>query len=838
MYVESIFGNEFLHRIEAIRSLAHQEINRSKQVEFGQFFTPIETANLMASMFTNSPESVHLLDPGAGIGVLTAAYINQIVQFFPKTIDVTVYELDSTLFPGLQSTLTECGSYCQRNKISFHSEIKQEDFIESISEKLGSRNSFFPIETPNFNAIIMNPPYRKINSNSKERKQLSSIGIETTNLYSAFLWLATKVLSENGELVAIIPRSFCNGSYYKNFRVDFLRTMSIQRIHIFESRKKTFQEDDVLQENIIIHATKGTDKPEFVTISSSSGPDGEDLQFHQVRYENLVYPDDTDQYIRIISDQIGQQFEEKMKTFFTTLQDLNLSVSTGRVVDFRADEYLSTAPEDAETIPLIYPNSFQNGYVNWPPRRGKKPVVLLPKPGIEQLVIPSDVYVLVRRFSAKEEKRRVSAVVYDPDRVKVDRIGIENHINYFHRTYGGLSLILAKGLALYLNSTFFDQYFRQLSGHTQVNATDLRNVRYPTSQQLHNLGMRIGDEFPDQETIDAIVGEELNLTTKSSESNISNPIQVKKRIGEALSILQELNVPRAQQNERSALSLLALVNLKPEIPWSEAEVTQFGITEMMDFFREYYGKNYAPNTRETVRRQTIHQFMQLGFVLANLDDPKRPINSPKTKYQIEESALELLRTYGSREWGLKLSVYLKSTPTLATLQVREREMLLIPVTLPNGQEINLSAGGQNDLIKKIVEEFCPRYTPGGNVIYVGDAGNKLSENERKYFEQLGINIDPHGKMPDVVVDFQEKNWLVLIEAVTSHGPIDNNRHNELKELFKSSKKGLVFLTAFETRRALNRFLKDIAWETEVWVAEAPSHVIHFNGERFLGPYPD
>lgn len=838
MFTNSLYSNEFLERIEAIRSLAHKNINRSKQAELGQFFTPLETANLMASMFSNPPEVIHLLDPGAGMGVLTAAYISQVINFLPKKIDITAFEMDTSLIPGLRDTIAECASYCRQKKIDFHSIIQQEDFIEKVSETLGSIDSFFPQEIPSFDAVILNPPYRKINSDSKERKLLSSIGIETTNLYTAFLWLSIKLLSENGELVAIIPRSFCNGSYYKNFRLYFLRTMSIRRIHIFESRKRTFHDDGVLQENIIIHAVKNTTKPASVTISSSSGPDEEDLQLHQIDYDDLVDPKDSEQYIRIISDQIGQQFEETMRNFFTTLQDLGLSVSTGRVVDFRSEEYLTNVLNNENAIPLIYPNSFQNGFVNWPPQQGKKHWALIPKQGIEQLVIPSDVYVFVKRFSAKEEKKRVTAAVFDPQRVNARKIGVENHINYFYKKYGSLSLNFAKGLALYLNSTFFDQYFRQLSGHTQVNATDLRNVKYPTLLQLNNLGKRVEDVFPDQETIDAIVSEELNLNTKPSENNISDPIQVKKRVGEALSILQELNVPRAQQNERSALSLLALLNLKPSVPWNEASISDLGITEMMEFFKEYYGKNYAPNTRETVRRFTIHQFMQMGLVLANVDDPSRPINSPKTKYRIEETALALLRAYGTREWGTNLVLYLKNTPMLANLQVRERAMQLIPVILPDGEEIKLSAGGQNELIKKIIEEFCPRYTPGGKVIYVGDAGNKLSEKESEYFERIGITIDPHGKMPDVVIDYKSKNWLVLIEAVTSHGPIDIKRHNELKDLFKSSNRGLVFVTAFETRKTMNRFLKDIAWETEVWIAEAPSHVIHFNGERFLGPYDE
>ena len=163
-------------------------------------------------------------------------------------------------------------------------------------------------------------------------------------------------------------------------------------------------------------------------------------------------------------------------------------------------------------------------------------------------------------------------------------------------------------------------------------------------------------------------------------------------------------------------------------------------------------------------------------------------------------------------------------------------MPMIPVNLPNGEKLLLSSGGQNELIKQVIEEFCPRYTPGGNIIYIGDAGEKINDKELEYFEQLGIKIDKHGKMPDLIIELTDKKWLVLIEAVTSHGPIDIKRHNELQTLFGGGSYGLVFLTTFESRKIMNRYLAEIAWETEVWVAEAPSHLIHFNGERFLGPY--
>ena len=263
-----------------------------------------------------------------------------------------------------------------------------------------------------------------------------------------------------------------------------------------------------------------------------------------------------------------------------------------------------------------------------------------------------------------------------------------------------------------------------------------------------------------------------------------------------------------------------------------------GITEMMDVFGNRFGKRYAPNTRETVRRFTVHQFVQMGLVVANPDDPRRPVNSPDNRYQIAPTLLKLARTYGSPAWMDNLTGFLKSAEGLRRLHPREREMALIPVRLPNGTELKITAGGQNVLVKKIVEDFCPRFTPGGIVIYVGDTGDKQRHVESGYLEQLGVEMDDHGKIPDVVVHLPEKNWLVLIEAVTSHGPIGLKRHNELKDLFRGARAGLVFVTSFLTRRAMTKYLADIAWETEVWIAEAPSHIIHFNGERFLGPYEE
>lgn len=310
------------------------------------------------------------------------------------------------------------------------------------------------------------------------------------------------------------------------------------------------------------------------------------------------------------------------------------------------------------------------------------------------------------------------------------------------------------------------------------------------------------------------------------------------KIREALEIIEALGLPRQQQNERSALTLLSLLNLKPADRWQDAGDPLIGITPMMEFFEEYYGKRYAPNTRETVRRQTVHQFMQAALIVPNPDKPSRPTNSPKAVYQIEPSAMQLLRGYGKRGWKKRLREYLLTVESLNTLYARERDMERIPVTLANGKAIRLSPGGHNTLVKKILDGFCPIFTPGGRVVYVGDTGEKWAYFDAAILQTLGVTIEEHGKMPDVVVHHVAKNWLVLIEAVTSHGPVNPKRRKELKELFAGSKAGLVFVTAFPDRHKMMKYLDEISWETEVWVAESPTHLIHFNGERFLGPYEE
>lgn len=312
---------------------------------------------------------------------------------------------------------------------------------------------------------------------------------------------------------------------------------------------------------------------------------------------------------------------------------------------------------------------------------------------------------------------------------------------------------------------------------------------------------------------------------------------MKKKVKEALGILADLGLPREQQNERSAMCLLALSDLKPRDAWSTATAPLIGITPIMEFAAAHYrDAPYAPNTRETIRRQTMHQFCTAGLALYNPDAPDRPVNSPKAVYQLSPEALALLQKYGSPAWAKSLAAFQTQGQGLAARYAQARTMALVPLTLADGLTIQLSPGAHSDLIRQIVEVFAPHYAPGGTLLYVGDTGAKWSYYDSSGLAALGVKIDSHGKMPDVVIHYTAKNWLLLCEAVTSHGPVDGKRHAELKALFKGSSAGLVYVTALPSRAVMTRYLAAIAWETEVWCAESPTHLIHFNGERFLGPY--
>jgi hypothetical protein len=309
----------------------------------------------------------------------------------------------------------------------------------------------------------------------------------------------------------------------------------------------------------------------------------------------------------------------------------------------------------------------------------------------------------------------------------------------------------------------------------------------------------------------------------------------KSKVDEAREILRLLGMPVAQQGERSGLVLLALANMHPHMDWSDATNPQMGVTPIMLWVGEVYGRVYAVGTRETFRRQTLHQMMSAGICLYDPDVPLAT-NSSLHVYQLPAEILPLLRAYGTDDWPGELDMWHELAPSLTERWAAHRDTEMIPVTLPDGTTVELSGGGQNPLIAAVVEAFGPTFVPGGHVLYLGDTDEKFIIDHNDVLIGLGVNIEEHGKMPDVVLYDAGRNWLVLIEAVTSHGPINPLRKEQLEALFGGSTAGLVFVTTFEDRQTWRKYAGEIAWETEVWIAEDPSHLIHYNGDKFLGPH--
>ena len=309
------------------------------------------------------------------------------------------------------------------------------------------------------------------------------------------------------------------------------------------------------------------------------------------------------------------------------------------------------------------------------------------------------------------------------------------------------------------------------------------------------------------------------------------------RIAEAISILKAFGMPKEQLNDRTAICLLALLDLAPQKNWGEAGNPMIGIRAILDFAREKLEINYAENTRESIRMYSVKQLVSGGILLHNPDKPERAVNSSDNCYQVNEHALALLKQFGSESWKSSLETYLATHGTLAAEYAHVRDIHRVPVQVADGQVFTLSAGKHSDLIRCVIEVFGSIFTPGGDLVYVGDTGKKWAQFDLELLASLGLVVEAHGKMPDVVIYYREKNWLILIEAVARSGPVDGIRHAELTQLFKDSTAGLVYITAFPDRGNLFRkFLSVVAWETEVWCASDPTHLIHFNGERFLGPY--
>lgn len=485
-----LFDDETAATAVPVSGIAAKLKPMSAQAQLGQFMTPPSIASFMAAMFDRSmPSHVRLLDPGAGRGALTAAFAARWSDQVSDQLEAHAYEFDGEFAPGLAENLA---LLADGTRIT--TKIVPGDFIENAATMIKLQKG------DRYSHAILNPPYKKINTGSRHRELLRAIGLETVNLYTGFVGLALELLEAGGELVAIIPRSFCNGPYYRPFRTFMLRRAAIRQIHLFESRNKAFKSDDVLQENVIIYLERGRAQGDVV-ISTSTDDTFHDLKKATYLFEKIVFPDDREGFIHIPTDEVGEDFEG-LGRFRCSLADIRISVSTGPVVDFRLREWLCHMPERG-TVPLLYAGHFLSGGVEWPISTTKKPNAIRRTDETEKWLYPNGFYTVVRRFSSKEERRRIVSSVVDPARLPGEVLGFENHLNVFHQGRCPLPERLARGLSVFLNSTPVDKYFRRFNGHTQVNATDLRTMKYPDRDILFHLGdWAVQHPEMTQETID------------------------------------------------------------------------------------------------------------------------------------------------------------------------------------------------------------------------------------------------------------------------------------------------------------------------------------------------
>ncbi len=468
-----------LETADAVRRAVSPRITQKHKAAFGQFLTPSSVARFMASLFPSSPvRACRLLDAGAGVGALSCAFLDRWAtgEFGFDSVKVTAYEIDGDLCGHLARHLA--------GYMGITSQIITGDYIE-----LATAGGLFATKQPSsYTHAILNPPYKKIGSNSAYRLALRRIGIETVNLYSAFVALALTQAAPGGQIVAIIPRSFCNGPYYRPFRDFMLKHAAIRHIHLFESRNTAFKDDAVLQENVIIRLERDG-KQGAVRVSTSTDDTFMDLVAHKYPFECIVLPDDPERFIRVPSSpKMEAETVESSPAIRHTLADLGITVSTGPVVDFRLKKHLRSMP-DEKSVPLLYPSHFSGTGTTWPIRDMKKPNAIERSADTEKWLYPSGFYCVVRRLSSKEEKRRIVASVVEPSVFgNVSVLGFENHLNLFHENKRGLPEMLARGLAVFLNTTAVDKSFRCFNGHTQVNATDLKLIKYPNRETLIEFG--------------------------------------------------------------------------------------------------------------------------------------------------------------------------------------------------------------------------------------------------------------------------------------------------------------------------------------------------------------
>ncbi|MCQ3936802.1 MAG: hypothetical protein DPW18_07110 [Chloroflexi bacterium] len=814
--------------------------------EHGQFLTPPTVARYMANQLGPIQTGASVLEPAIGSGVLACAVIERLMEENnPLEISITAYETDGELCTLSRNVLEFAAGKAKKRGIKIYWQVFQEDFITTCAP--GSQPSFFdPVnsEKTKFAFVLSNPPYFKLNVDDKRVKAVSGALNGHTNIYTLFMALSAKLLAPQGKACFIVPRSFCSGVYFSEFRRDLLREVDPLAVHVFQSRGDVFKNDDVLQENVIFTFEKQSPPRSnhywagHITISSSNNDTAltDGIISRKVSFRHFLDDRQGSLLFRLPTGVLDEQILDAMDAWEGSLERYGLQVSTGRVVPFRAKALLKAGRNGNGAAPLFWMQNVKPYKVEYPLEKFNKPQAIAPND--PSLLMPNSNYVLLRRFSAKEDRRRLISAPFLESEFDFRQIGFENHLNVIFKKKDTLQVPEAVGLSAVLNSAIVDRYFRILNGNTQVNAAELRALPLPPMEAICMIGEKVRrmDE-PTAEKVDAVIFSTLwQMKLLPEEFPMIQETRITMgKIEQAQEVLEALGLPSAQQNEISALTLLVLAQLSEDIKWKQAAGKRLRVHDILAEIKERYGREYAENSRETIRRKVLHQFEQAGLVVRNVDDPARPTNSGLTNYVLSDLALDVIRSYGSPRWKSKSREFTTRQGRLLDVYQKTREQNKIPLRVSEGKVYRLSPGKHNKLQAAIVEEFGPRFAPGAKLIYLGDTAKKTLVLDEPMFAKLGIPVSAHGKFPDVVLYDPKKKWLFLIEAVTSHGPISPKRHLELEKMLAKCRVGKIYVTAFLNFAAYKKFANEIAWETEVWIADMPSHLIHFNGDKFFGP---
>jgi adenine-specific DNA-methyltransferase len=815
--------------------------------EHGQFLTPPAVARYMAKQFGQIQNGASLLEPAIGSAVLVCAVIEQLIaEKRPLEISITAYETDKELCDVSREVLEFASREAEKSNVKVHWQVFQEDFVLAcLPDEQPSLFSSNESKQKIFSHVVSNPPYFKLNVEDKRVKAVYGKLNGHTNIYTLFMALSAKLLSPQGRACFIVPRSFCSGVYFSEFRRDLLKAVTPLSVHLFQSRDNVFRGDDVLQENVIFCFEKLSQPQQnrywagYISISSSK--DEKSLEngiiSRQVSFNHFLSDNDGLLLFRLPTGILDEQILEAVDKWDGSLEKYSFQASTGRVVPFRAKGLLKDQVEPSNgTVPLLWMQNVKPYKVEHPLTGFDKPQAI--STNDPSLLMPNANYVLCRRFSAKEDKRRLVSAPFLGEKFNFEQIGFENHLNVIFRKKGSLTIFETIGLSALLNSAIIDRYFRIVNGNTQVNAAELRIMPIPPLEVIKNIGEKIQKMQADtQEKIDGIIFSTLwesNLLTEEFPMIQETRITMGK-IEQAQEILESLGLPSAQQNEISALTLLSLAQLSEDTPWKNAKSESLRVHDILGEIKRRYGREYAENSRETIRRKVLHQFEQAGIVIRNVDDPERPTNSGLNNYVLSDLVLDVIRAYGTSQWKAKSKFFVDQQGRLLDVYQKAREQTKIPLQIEEGKVYRLSPGRHNKLEVAIVEEFGPRFAPGTKLIYLGDTAKKTLILDENAFTKLGIPISEHGKFPDIILYDAKKKWIFLIEAVTTHGPISPKRQLELEKLFQKCKARKIYVTAFLDLVTFKKYANDIAWETEVWIAEMPSHLIHYNGDKFLGP---